>query len=526
MKKQKNNGLKKHQPLKDGKVSESSVKSTSSTGNSDEVAFPDAARLEQIILESIPKGTFLLTCQDLSFAAGQSVEQRQHLLQKLASLHNEGKIDLLKEMGRFCDETEKQPLPHFGLWISHFKSLYSKLVCPLESICSLFASFDKRWAKETGNGIWWEYLLERFQRDADSRREMLHLAESQDAFCPGLLRAFAAGMSVEPGQTFKTALDLLANPGKRSKCFFNAILLALCDADWKTLDSPSQASFWTIIATIADGGSPPFDWHPLYLVCHRLRLKGMGDAPCGDILQGVLSLNDSAVLSMAAINLAVDWAGTDPSERQWSLEAFSGINPENDALLQNLDGFLEMLVQGGFADTATGFLTSYLVRWHAGLSIFPNFVESLQQCVGPLGATATSWFLSGNPDLERGAGELMPLEIADIPIPAIDIGQIRNAQQSLLPVAAKMIGHLFYYPKTLFSFLLPCLDYMDDREKQELSPVLLDPVCLSYHDGIRKWMESDRCNLETHTHGLFCMKYSKGRKPILLAFPRQVPVLS
>lgn len=486
----------KQTSLQSDKMPQSFKDSTPSPCNSDERAFPDLAQLKQIILESISKGTFLLTCQNLSFAAGQSAEHKQNLSQMLVSLHNEGKIDLLKEAGRFCNVTEKQSLPHFGLWISHFSSLFSKVDCPLESICTLFVSFDKRWAKDTGNGIWWEFLLDRFQRDADSRRKMLRLAELQDAFCPGLLRSFAAGLSVEPGQAFNKALDLLTNPGKRSKCFFNAILFALSGADWKTLNSQSQVAFWKIIAAIVAGGEPPFDWHPLYLLCHRLRLSGLGGTSCGDILQRVLSLNDPVVLAMATINLAVDWAGTDASERQWSLEAFSGITPDNGPLLQNLDGFLERIVHDGFVDTATGFLTSYLVRWNVRLSVFPRFVESVKRCVCPLGNTATSWFLSGNQVLERAAGDLISFEIGDDPIPTIDIDQIRNTKESLLPVAAKMIGHLFYKPKTMFSFLFPCLDYMDDKEKQELAPVLLDPVCLSYHDGIRKWMESDRCHLE------------------------------
>ena len=496
MKSPKKSSLKKHPPLQSDKRSPSFKDSTPSPCNSDGGAFPGPAQLEQIILESIPKGTFLLTCQDLSFAAGQSVEHRQSLLQMLVRLHNEGKIDFLKEVGRFCSTTGKQSLPHFGLWISHFSPLFSKVDCPLESICTLFASFDTRWAKDTGNGIWWEYLLDRFQRDVDSRREMLRLAELQDAFCPGLLRAFAAGLSVEPGQTFNQMLDLLASPGKRSKCFFNVMLFALSGADWKTLDSQSQVAFWKIIAAIVAGKDPPFDWHPLYLLCHRLRLSGLGGTSCGDILQRVLSLNDPVVLAMAAINLAVDWTGTDASERQWSLEAFSEITPDNRSLLQNLDGFLEMIVRDGFVDTATGFLTSYLVRWNVSLSVFSHFVESMQCYVWPLGNTATCWFLSGNQVLERAAGDLIPFEIGDDPIPTIDIGQIRNAQKSLLPVAAKMIGHLFYKPKTMFSFLFPCLDYMDDKEKQNLTPVLLDPVCLSYHEGIRKWMESDKCHLE------------------------------
>lgn len=492
---EKQNSLNQHQSLHGDKVSELTEATTPSKCNADKDAFPDAAQLEQNILESIPKGTFLVTCQDLSFSAGKSDECRQTLLQMLARLHNEGKIDCLKEMARFCDETGKQSLPHFGLWIAHFRPLFSKLVCPIESICNLFASFDKHLQRDMVPGIWWDSLLERFRTESDTRREMLRLAEAHDTFCPGLRVAFSAGLSSEREYWFKTAIELLENPGERSKQFFNTILLALWDADWKTLDSASQSAFWKVIAAITEDNNPPFDWCFLYLICHQLRMQRLGGIPCETILQRVLSFNDPGVLARAAIHLAVDWAGTDTSERQWSLEAFSKINPATDNLSPHLDGFLEMLVHNGFMETATNFLTSYLVHWQANLAVFPQVVQMLQHRIDQLGPTTTSWFLSGNPILETAVSELIPFEFEDHPIPAIDIKQISKTQQSLLPVAAKIIGHLFYKPKTMISFLLPCLDFMDAKEKKAISSVLFDPVCLSYHGEIRKWMESDRCNL-------------------------------
>ena len=112
---EKQNSVNQHLSLHGDKVSELTEATTPSKCNADKEVFPDAEQVEQIILESIPKGTFLATCQDLSFSAGKSDECRQTLLQMLARLHNEGKIDCLKEMARFCDETGKQPLPHFGL---------------------------------------------------------------------------------------------------------------------------------------------------------------------------------------------------------------------------------------------------------------------------------------------------------------------------------------------------------------------------------------------------------------------------
>ena len=493
------NSLNQHQSLHGDKVSALTEDITLSKCSAENTVFPDVTQLEQTILENIPKGTFLETCQDLSFSAEKSDECRQTLLQVLVRLHNDGKIDCLKELGRFCSTTEEQQLPDFWLWIFHFSNLFSKLSCPLESICSLFAAFDKRWQRDMANGTWWDYLRERFCNDADARREMLHLAEARDDFCPGMRIAFSAGLSVEPVYWFKMALELLENPGDHSKQFLNTILLALLDADWKTLDSALQSSFWKVIAAIADGNNPPFDWCFLYLICHQLRKQGQGGGPCGMTLQQVLSFNDPAVLSRAATHLAVDWKVTDANERQWSLEAFSKINPATDSLAPHLDGFLEMLVHDGFVETATDFLTSYLVRWNVDLSGFPRVSQRLKRSVGRLGPTATSWFLSQNPFLEKAAAQLIPDEFEDHPIPAIDIKQIHNTQQSLLPVAGKIIGHLFYKPKTMIAFLLPCLDSMDTKEKQALSPVLFDPVCLSYHGEIRKWMNSDKCNLGKDT---------------------------
>lgn len=498
---EKQNSLNPHQSLHGDKVSELTEATTPSKCNADREAFPDAAQLEQIILESIPKGTFLVTCQDLSFSAGKSDECRQTLMQTLARLHNDGKVDVLNELKRFCCETEMDPLLDFWSWMYAFRFLFSKLSCPLESICSLFAAFDKRWQRDMANGIWWEYLRDRFINETDARREMLRLAEAQDTFCPGLRIAFSAGLSAEPVHWFRMAIDLLEKPDERSKVFFNVILLALLEVDWKTLDSTLQSAFWKVIAAITDGNNPPFDWCFLYLICHHLRIHGAGGGPYGTILQRVLSFNDPAVLARAAIHLAVDWAGTDTSERQWSLEAFSKIDPATGDLPPHLDGFLEMLVHNGFMETATDFLTSYLVRWNVHLSVFPRFAKLLQHRVGLLGPMLTSWFLSGNPILEKSAGELVPFEIGDGPVPAIDMGQMRQTQQSLLPVAAKMIGHLFYKPKTMFSFLFPCLECMNAKDKEELTSVLFDPVCLSYHCEIRKWMESDRCNLGEETRG-------------------------
>lgn len=495
MEKRKKDNLRRHQSLQAAKRADT----TPSLCNSGEASFPDATHLKQIILESVPKGTFLMACQDLSFSAGKSDECRNNLVQMLANLHNDGKIDCLKELERFCDETGKQSLPHFWLWMAHFSPLFSKLRCPLESICDLFAAFDKRWQRDGAVGIWWDYLLERFRNESNTRWKMLRLAESRDEFCPGFRIAFSAGLSEEPGQWLQTAIDLLKNPGKRSKRFFNEILLALPDADWSLLDTALQSAFWEVIVSIVNEGNPPFDWRFVYLLCHRLRMKGQKGESCETLLRRVLSFNESDVLVMAAIHLAVDWTGTDDGERQWSLEAFSKINPSNKGLLQELDGFLYMLVHNGFVDTATTFLASYLVQWNANLSVFPHFVESIQHRAEPIGPTATSWFLSGNQILEKAADELIPFEFDNRPIPAIDIRQIRNYKQSLLPVAAKIIGYLFYKPKTMISFLFPCLDYLDAKEKQALSSVLFDPVCLSYHAEILQWMKSDRCNFGNDT---------------------------
>ena len=456
-----------------------------------ESGFPDSARLARMLRDSLPKNAFLTTAQELLFSAGRNEEHRRTLLDAMVRLHEDGIVDILREIGRFLNDKETNPLPNFWGWMHWFRPLFSELPFPLESICSLFAAFDERWKRNMANGIWWDYLSDRFRSSPDSAEEMLRLAEQKDEFCPGVRRAFSAGLAKDTPHWLERAIGMMERPGTRTKRYFNEIVLALSDVDFGALDSGLAARFWERFAKVSDENDPCFDWFAAYMSLHVIRAKGFREEVCGTVLGRVLGLGDPAVLERMLIFLAADWKTTDEEERQWSLDALEDYDPQKPFPIDAFGSFASTLLREGFTKTAADVLSSYLVRRNAELSDIPYVVDECWNDQRPrIGEIATAWLLSGNRILEKAAGELLPFEIESGCVPSVDESQLNLGPQELLVFAAKVIGYLFDKPKTLFRFLFPCVNRMDEDTRRKIRPVIFDPVFLCYHDDAGECLAS------------------------------------
>lgn len=465
-----------------------------------ESSFPDSAGLERLLRDSLPNNAFLTTAQELLFTAGRNEEHRRSLLDAMIRLHGDGTVDILREIGRFLDDKETSPLPDFWGWMHWFQPLFSELSCPLESICSLFAAFDERWKRDMANGIWWDYLSDRFRRSSDSAEEMLRLAEQKDEFCPGVRRAFSAGLAKDVPFWLERAIGMLECPGARTKRYFNEIVLSLSTVDFVALDPGVAARFWERFAKVADESDPCFDWFAAYMSLHAIRAKGVREGMCGTVLRRILDLGDPAVLERMLIFLAADWRKTDEDERQWSLDALANFDPQKPAPIAALDRFVFMLLREGFTKPAVEVISAHLIRRNAELTDLPRAVGEFRRTQQTqLVATATAWLSSGNRILEKAASELLPFEIGKDSVPSLDASRLEIKTETLLPFAAKLIGHLFDRPKTLFMFLFPCLDRMGADERESLRPVLLDPVFLCYHKQARAYLDSTECPIGRDT---------------------------
>ena len=456
-----------------------------------ESGFPDSAGLERMLRDSIPKNAFLTTAQELLFSAGRNEEHRRTLLDAMVRLHEDGIVDILREIGRFLNDKETNPLPNFWGWMHWFRPLFSELPCPLESICSLFAAFDERWKRNMANGIWWDYLSDRFRSSPDSAEEMLRLAEQKDEFCPGVRRAFTSGLAEDTPYWLERGIGMMERPGGRTKRYFNEIVLALSNVDFGALDPGLAARFWERFAKVADESDPCFDWFAAYMSLHAIRAKGFREGMCGTVLRRILGLGDPAVLERMLIFLAADWKTTDEEERQWSLGSLEDFDPQKPFPIDAFGSFASTLLREGFTKTATDVLSTYLVRTNAELSDIPYVVdECWNNQRHRIGEIATAWFLSRNRILEKAAGEVLPFEIKSGCVPSVDESQLNLGPQELLVFAAKVIGYLFDKPKTLFRFLFPCVDRMDEGARRKIRPVLYDPVFLCYHDAARSSLAS------------------------------------
>jgi len=400
----------------------------------------------------------------------------------LATLHNEGKIDLLS----IVTPDAIAELKGHVFW--NGQHVYRALISRLEAPASDLLKVVQLLIEAAGNDMAAGMPVEEFAKwcACDPRRpfEILDLVDQRVPDAARFLTiAIKQGVEVDKPHFLDRAYAFLKSGGEVEK---QATINALGQVPL------AKAKEWDRFLTAFEEQLPAEDAIRASMITaigrrfkdapkkHQDRLLAIGKAavdPLGDI-----------ALDTAARTLAFDTDHLPDAFVDALLEALRYVKGAHDGTVEMLDMALRQLVKGGRAERARVFLEQLLRREddQIELETFDSLCYAIHETGGQMLEDWTvAWLLDGDYDLCGPLSDGLFGAGNDDFIFAIDFTRFGLGKADYAYLARKAIGTFFLKPSVMTSILVSLLRSAPADAADEIADLVVDPILLNYA-GVRE----------------------------------------
>src|SRR6185312_5098170 len=412
--------------------------------------------------------------------------ERTKLASVLASLHNEGRIDLVEVFGAL---TRESATDHDSFRLRRvFEELLPELVAPVAKLirCVLHLYCE----------VGFDDVAEAF-RDFCARqvdRPKIALAEIEadpETLADLLVPVLIAGSTVDPPTYVAETLRLSrgASVELRRRALFALGWLGGEQAVWGNPDVAKTLEH--VVEVEGDGQILASSIQSAFALS---RHDAANQYRWIAVAAGALSKGGETALHAASKVFGFQTDDLSPEFLELFLASLAQVKPSNKGTLDNIDYGIAHLLHGNYVEEGLCFLEN-LLRSHPQEVSFSNFndaVRVIRSSPDLLSKVATRWFLGGEAVLCEGVTFIVDEPPSASPEIEADIGGLMTGVDPARFVfaARKAIGYLFLKPICATSFLLSLMRQAPDSEvRSELASLLLSPLLVNFSGGVAEYLE-------------------------------------
>jgi hypothetical protein len=410
--------------------------------------------------------------------------ERTKLASVLASLHNEGRIDLLDVFGALTSKSA--PGRDFFLVQRVFEELLPELEAPVAKIIRCVLHLYR----EAG-----ELAAEGFRgfcaRQADrSKAALAEIEGDPETLADLLVPVLIAGSTIDPptyvAETIRlsrgTSIDL------RRRALFALGWLSGEQAVWGNADVAKTLEH--VIEVEEDDQVLASSIKSAFALSRR---DSANQSRWIAVVAGALSKGGEIALNAASEVFGFQTDDLSPEFLELLLANLAQVNPSNKRTLDNIDYGIAHLLHSNHVEEGLCFLEN-LLRPHQqeiGFADFNDAVQAIRHDPSLLGKAATRWFLGGEVALCEGVTLIVDEPPSASPEIEADAGELMTSEDPVRFVfaARKAIGYLFSKPICATSFLLSLMRKAPDSGvRGKLESLLLDPLLINFSGSVAEYL--------------------------------------
>jgi hypothetical protein len=414
--------------------------------------------------------------------------ERMKLASDLASLHNEGLVDLIDAFGALTGKSESGR--GFFLLLHVFEEFLPKLEASVPKLIRCVLHLYREAHANMAAGT----ILDAFQkfcsRRADrSRAALAEIEANPEVLGDLLVPVLTAGSEADPPTYVVEAIRLSrdSNINVRRRALFALGRLHGGQVIWANED---------VVRTLEHAVETEDDDEVLASTIESAFALSRHDAANESrwvaAIAGALSKGGEIVLHAASEVFGFQTRELSPEFLELLLERLAHVNPSDKRTLNNIDYGVAHLLQCDRVEAGLRFLEDLLRAHHKEieLSDFDDAVRAIRENPALRSKVATRWLIGGQAALCEGLDSIVDAPMSSSPELEGDANELAGVEPVQFVFAVrKAIGYLFLKPTSATSFLLSLMRQSPDAKvRKDLEGLLLNPLLLNFSGSVAKYV--------------------------------------
>lgn len=453
----------------------------------------DKEKFREALLDGTTAGGFLTAVSD---ALSSDREERDDLARELASLHNEGLVDVVAEFGVLKKSLSEGS--DFFLARHIFEQALPHLNAPVDAVMRCVVQLCREAGQDLMAGSILSGYIDFCVKDVDRPREALKLIEADFNTLGEMLAAtVAAGSQFEAAYYLNELLRLVNHSDIEIR---RHAVFALARIQWQKGSNVPDS------AVVAMGRIVEEETDDLLLAtaiktafallgqdkAHEERLIGQ--------IRDALKKGGKNSLYAASELIMFNTQELPATLLQLLIKHLKRVDSESIGTLDNIDYGIARLLDLENSKLGLVFLEHLLLTHDESVSVnvFDSSVAKICQNAKLLNKVATRWFMRGDRVLCEAVYEVTSTHFRNSPHIEIDASELRACDYvHIVFVARKAIGYFFMQPVTAASMVISLMHHVSDDETLDaLGKLLFDPLLMNYPGSTRDYVK-EQANQES-----------------------------
>ncbi|HNA86496.1 MAG TPA: hypothetical protein PLB04_13060 [Nitrospira sp.] len=446
----------------------------------------DKEKFREALLKEAKAGNFLKAVSEALFSLR---EDRDDLAREIASLHNEGLVDLVAEF--FVLKKDVPEGPDFFLTRHIFEQALPYLDAPIDAVMRCVVHLCREAGQDLMAGSILSGYIDFCVKDVERPREALKLIESDFNMLGEMLAAtVAAGSQFDNLYYLAELLRLTNHPDIEAR---RHAVFSLARIQWqKGSNVPDSAvvALGRIVEEEADDRLLATAIKSAFALLpqdktHEERLIGQ--------IREALKKGGKHSLHAASELIMLNTQELPATLLQLLLEYLKQVDSKSIGTLDNVDYGIARLLDLENAELGLDFLENLLLAHDELVSVNVFDSSAAKICQNPklLNKVTTRWFMRGDRALCEAIYEITSTHFRNSPRIEVDASELRTRDYvHILFIARKAIGYFFMQPVTAASIVISLMHYVSDDETLDaLGELLFDPLLMNYPGSTRHYVK-------------------------------------
>lgn len=453
----------------------------------------DNEKFRDVLLKEAKAGYFL---NAVSEALSSIREDRDSLAREIASLHNEGLVDVVAEFSALKRNVPDGP--DFFLTRHVFEEALPYLNAPVDVVIRCVVQLCREAGQDLMAGSILSGYIDFCVKDVERPREALKLIEADFNTLGDMLAAtVAAGSQFDNSYYIAELLRLTNHPNIEAR---RHAVFSLASIQWQK-GSNVPGSAIVALGRIVEEES---DDHLLATAMKSAFALLKQDKTHEEQLIGqireTLKKGGKNSLHAASELIMLNTQELPATLLQLLIEHLKRVDSDSTGTLDNIDYGIARLLDLENAELGLDFLEHLLLAHGESVSVnvFDSSATKICQNSKLLNKIATRWFVRGDRALCDAVYEITSAHFRNNPRIEIEASELRACDYvHIIFIARKAIGYFFMQPVTAASMVISLMRYVSDDETLDaLGSLLFDPLLMNYPGSTRDYVK-EQANQES-----------------------------
>lgn len=450
-------------------------------------------KFRDALLRGARTGSFL---KEVSEAQSSIREDRDDLAKEIASLHNEGLVDVVTEF--FALKKHMPGGPDFFLTRHVFEQALPYINAPVDAVMRCVVQLCREAGQDLMAGSILSGYIDFCVNDIKRPRDALKLIEADFNTLGDMLAAtVAAGSQFDNSYYLAELLRLTNHPDIEAR---RHAVFSLARIQWQ------KGSNVPDIAVVAMGRIVEEETDSRLLAtaiksafallghdkAHEERLIGQ--------IRKALKKGGKSIIHSASELVMFNTQEMPATLLQLLIEHLKQVDSESIGTLENIDYGISRLLDFENKEIGLDFLEHLLLAHDESVSVnvFDSSFSKICHNAKLLNKVATRWFTRGDRALCEAVYKVTRTHLRDGPRIEVDASELRACDYDhIVFIARKAIGYFFMQPVTAASMVISLMHHVsDDETLGTLGELLFDPLLMNYPGGTRDYVK-ERANQES-----------------------------